>query len=179
MKTIPAALLALLLNTHGLLAGEWWDSWKGDLRATWGSDRHSVILPVNTYHVRATYDKERIENYNEIPWGLGVERFYVDARENRHSFYALAFAASYGHVQPVVGYSWEKSFFFDSAHATRLGVGYAAIITARQQNAYIPFPGALPVLSFGYKSLSVQTSWVPYVERNYGNIFLTVVKFDL
>jgi len=184
MKKQPRALRALLMTLAlavpaALHAGEIWDTWKDNVRATWKSDEYSLIIPVNTYHSRLTYDRETLKRYNEIPWGLGIEKYYMDGNNNRHSLYALAFSASYKHVQPVVGYAWEKQFYLNESRSTRLGLGYTAFITARQQNSYIPFPGVLPMLSLGHKHVFVQTTWVPYLGRNNGNVYLTVVKVQV
>ena len=177
-KSFPALCALFILFQNARADGEA-ASWRDNLRATWESENHTVIVPVNTYHSRLTYDKEHIKRYNEMPWGLGVERFYVDEKRNRHSFYALAFAASYGHVQPVVGYTWEKSVFLNDSHSARLGLGCTAVITARRQNDYIPFPGVLPIASLGYRGLAIHTSWVPYGGRNWGNVYLTVLKISV
>ena len=182
MKKILPALCALFIATQHMPAADatsWWESWKADLRATWASDDYAVMIPFNTYHSRATYDAERIKGFNEMPWGLGLERHYTDELRNRHSLYVLAFAESYSHVQPTLGYTWEKSLFLNGSRTARIGVGFNAMITARQKNNYLPFPGATPTLSVNYRFLSVQTTWVPYLGRNDGNVFLTMLKISI
>ena len=178
---IPTALCALLLATHTLRADDapaesWWSSWKGDVRATWASDNYSVLVPFNIYHVRATYDKEKIKEYNETPWGLGVEKFHIDEKRNRHSLYLLGFADSWSDFQPVAGYSWQKNFH---CHDACFGIGYSAMLTGRRKNSYVPIPGVVPVASAGYKNVSVQTTWVPYLGHNNGNVFLTMLQISI
>ena len=184
MKKFIPALCALLLATAPLAADDtaavsWWESWKADLRATWNSGDHAVMIPFNTYHVRGTYDNDRLKQFNEMPWGLGVERYYTDELRNRHSLYVLVFSESYSKPQPTAGYAWEKNIFLDSAHASRVGLGFNAMLTGRQKNSYIPFPGVTPTLSVNYLRLSVQTTWVPYLGRNDGNVFLTMFKVSI
>ena len=185
MKKFLPALCALLIAPRGLLAGEnavessWWDAWKTSLGQTWDSDRYAVMVPFNTYHWRSTYDRDRIKKFNEMPWGLGVERYFIDERDNRHSLYALVFSESYSQAQPTLGYAWEKSYFLDNARDWRAGLGFNAMLTARSKNHYIPFPGATPTLSVNYKFLSVQTTWVPYLGHNDGNVFLTMFKVGI
>ena len=179
MNKLLPALCVLLLATPALRAGEWWDSWKADLRATWKSDDYAVMIPFNTYHVRSTYDGDRIKKFNEMPWGLGIERHHTDALRNRHSLYVLAFAESYSHVQPTLGYAWEKNLFLNDSRTARVGLGFNAMLTARQKNYYIPLPGVTPTLSVNYRFLSVQTTWVPYLGRNDGNVFLTMFKVSI
>jgi len=173
---------ALLLPTHGLHAGEpaaspsWWETKKGDLSVTWDSDRYSILIPFNTYHSRSTYDRERINEFNEMPWGLGIERFHYDEHRNRHSFYAFGFADSWNDFQPVLGYAWERNFHCGDS---RFGIGYSAILTARRKQHYTPLPGVVPIASVGYKSAAVQTTWVPYLGPNNGNVFLTLFKYSI
>ena len=179
---IPLAVRAeigdteLMEVTDALVLHSWWDSWRSSLRATWKSDDYAVIVPFNTYHVRSTYSKDNIERYNEKPWGLGIEKYYVDEKRNRHSFYALVFSESYARAQTNIGYAWEKCFYLDDAGDMRIGIGYNATITSRYRQNYIPFPGTLPMMSVNYKFLSVQTTWVPYIHHNNGNVFLTMFK---
>ena len=185
MGKSTAAICVLFLAQHVLFADEtpvpssWRDSWTSSLGATWNSENHTVALPLRMYHVRSTYDDSYIDRFNEAPWGIGVERFFVDAKRNRHSFYAMAFKDSYSHVEPIVGYAWEKNFHLDNAGDMRIGLGYSAAITARHKQHYIPFPGAVPSLSLNYKSVSLQTTWVPYVGHNSGNVFMTVFKIGI
>ena len=181
MKKPALALCALLLATTGLRAEEpapasWWETKKGHLRATWDSDAHSVLIPFNIYHVRGSYDREKIKEYNEMPWGLGIERYHIDEHRNRHSLYLLGFADSWKDFQPVLGYSWEKNVYCGDA---RFSVGYSAMLTGRRKNSYFPIPGLVPVASAGYKSIAVQTTWVPYLGHNNGNVFLTLFKWSI
>ncbi|MCL1910072.1 MAG: phospholipid:lipid A palmitoyltransferase [Kiritimatiellaeota bacterium] len=183
-KHLIILICAILLVPRVLRADDapaltsWWDSWTDDLRATWRSDNFAAIIPLNTYHVRATYDDERVREYNEIPWGFGVERYHMNAKRNRHSFFIMAFADSYSRIEPAAGYAWERSFF-DNSGDFRMGAGFNATLTARYKDHYFPIAGATPTLSVNYKSFSVQTAWVPYMRRNYGNIFLTMFKISI
>ena len=78
--------------------------------------------------------------------------------------------------QPALGYSWQKNYY---CHETRLGVGYSAMVTGRRKNHYFPIPGLVPVASAGYKGISVQTTWVPYLGHNNGNVFLTMLQISI
>ena len=181
MKKPALALCALLLATHGLFADEppgasWWETKKGHLRSTWESDNYAVLIPFNTYHVRATYDDDRLSEFNEMPWGLGIERYHFDEHRNRHSFFVLGFSDSWRDFQPALGYAWEKNFYY---HDARFGIGYSAMLTGRRKNSYFPIPGIVPIASVGYKSLAIQTTWVPYLGHNNGNVFLTMFKWSI
>jgi len=184
MKNTIPALCALLLATSTLRADDaagtsWWESWKADLRATWNSREHAIMIPFNTYHVRGTYDNDRLKQFNEMPWGLGVERHYTDELRNRHSLYVLVFSESYSKPQPAVGYAWEKNIFLNNTRTARVGLGFNAMLTGRYKSNYFPLPGATPTFSVNYRCYSVQTTWVPYLGRNDGNVFLTMFKVSI
>ena len=56
----------------------WWDAVTDDIAQTWEQpDRYDLYLPFLSWHARFMYDKEKTDNYNEMPWGggLGVSRY--------------------------------------------------------------------------------------------------------
>lgn len=51
---------------------EWWDWFKQDVTETWDHPQnYDLYLPFFTWHNRLTYDKEKTDHYNEMPWGGG------------------------------------------------------------------------------------------------------------
>lgn len=161
-------------------SGSWWEAVKNEIGKIWNSDQHKLIIPVNIYHVRASYDKENIKKYNEMPWGLGIERYYKGEDRTTHSLYAVTFADSFNNQQPTFGYNWQKNWYFGGDDAASAGVGYAALLTFRKNRSsgnYTPIPGITPTASIGYMALELQTAWVPYMGRNNGNVFLTMLTW--
>ena len=55
-------------------SGFWQRSWD-NVETTWRSDRYELYLPAITWHNRAFYDRDKIDEYNEHPWGLGLGRY--------------------------------------------------------------------------------------------------------
>lgn len=50
----------------------WWDAVTDDIAQTWEQpDRYDLYLPFLSWHARFMYDKEKTDNYNEMPWGGG------------------------------------------------------------------------------------------------------------
>lgn len=47
----------------------WWDAVTDDIAQTWEQpDRYDLYLPFLSWHARFMYDKEKTDNYNEMPW---------------------------------------------------------------------------------------------------------------
>lgn len=154
-----------------------YNSFKERLSNVWHSPHSSIILPVNTYHSRDTYTREQIRNYNEMPWGLGVGKWYRDSNNTRHQLIFMGFADSHSKVQLIASYTWQKDIFLNDAQTLLFGYGCDFFITARDDYFYIPFPGLTPLASLQYKNFAVSTSWVPWLGSNYGNVLLTTVRW--
>ena len=157
----------------------WWDKWTTNVEKAWNSDKYQLIIPAHTYHSRISYSRENIKKYNENPWGIGLERYFEDEGNVRHSLFALTFQDSWNRPQPTAGYSWQKNWYADYDNDLAVGLGYSLILTARKNHAYVPIPGILPTLSLEYRRFIVQTAWVPYMGANNGNILFTMVKWKL
>lgn len=134
-----------------------------------------IYLPLYTWHNRYVYTSEKIATFNENPWGLGYGKSYIDEKQNWHGFYAMAFSDSHSKFEPIVGYghtkNWYKNDFF-------VGAGYTLFITSRSDiNHYMPIPGALPLLSVGYKKFSITGTYLPGGKGN-GNIAFFWSRFS-
>lgn len=47
----------------------WWNWLKNDVSQTWNQPQnYDLYLPFLSWHNRLTYDKEKTDNYNEMPW---------------------------------------------------------------------------------------------------------------
>lgn len=147
------------------------------LENTWHSPHSFVSVPVRTYHSRDTYTKEQIDNYNEMPWGLGIGKWYRDQDNTRHQLILIGFADSHSKVQLLAGYTWQKDIFLNEAEILSIGYGCDFFFTAREDYYYIPFPGLTPELSLQYKKLALSASWVPWLGNNYGNVLLINVRW--
>lgn len=84
-RLFPTLLVVLFLVVSPLHAepkvyGEqrihrWWDAVTDDIAQTWEQpDRYDLYLPFLSWHARFMYDKEKTDNYNEMPWGWGPLR---------------------------------------------------------------------------------------------------------
>ncbi|KQN47876.1 phospholipid:lipid A palmitoyltransferase [Rouxiella silvae] len=156
----------------------WWASWKNDVSTTWNaSPNHDLYLPVITWHNRATYDREKIDKYNERPWGGGYGISRYDENGDWHGLYFMAFKDSFNKWEPIGGYGYEKIWRPIEGQDFKLGLGYTAAVTARNNYDYVPLPLILPLASVGYERLTFQATYIPGTHNN-GNVFFAWLRFQ-
>ena len=147
-----------------------------NIKHTWNDGSLDGYLPVWTWHNRAEYDRSKITQYNEQPWGFGVGKHYYDSDGDRHMLYAMGFLDSHDKFEPITGYSFEK--IWRPGEEWKLGLGYTVFVTARSDiGSYTPFPAILPLWSVQYRKLSVQQTYVPGGHNN-GNILFTWLRYE-
>ncbi len=144
----------------------------------WRSPGYDLYLPVYTWHNRAMYDQRHIRRYNENPWGLGLGKSVLDEDGDWHALYAMGFMDSYSKFELIAGYGFLKNWRPWGRDGVRLGVGYTAGITAREQYSYIPLPLVLPMAGVGYKNLDLQAVYIPGTYNN-GNVLFIWLRWQL
>jgi palmitoyl transferase len=144
---------------------------------TWTKGNNELYLSGFAWHNRYYYDSEKIHRYNETAWGGGLGKSFYDEDGDWHGLYAFAFLDSHKNVEPVVGYAFLKTAHFrEHWHA---GLGYALLVTQRPDiNHGIPFPGALPWASVGYRRASISATYIPG-HQNVGNVLYLVGRWLL
>lgn len=155
-----------------------WSDFKDKVSKTWNdSDSQDLYLPVITWHNRLTYDKEKTDKYNERPWGGGYGISRYDEKGNWNGIYLMAFKDSHNKWEPIGGYGWEKIWTPAEDKNFRLGLGYTAAVTARDDYKYIPIPIVLPLASVGYNKLTFQATYIPGTYNN-GNVFFAWLRYQ-
>lgn len=157
------------------------DNWKtlsDNVQQTWTEPQSvDLYIPAITWHNRFTYDDEHIDKYNERPWGIGggVSRF--DKQDNWHGLYLMAFKDSFNKWEPIGGYGWEKGWRPESDSKLRLGAGFTAGATMRDNWKYIPIPVLLPLASVSYGPASFQMTYIPGTYNN-GNVYFAWFRWQ-
>ncbi|WP_428945534.1 lipid IV(A) palmitoyltransferase PagP [Pantoea sp. FN060301] len=184
--TLPITLFLLLFTAAGtaqsMTLGEGisntWQSFSGKVAITWNDPQHyDLYVPAITWHNRATYDREHINKYNERPWGAGGGISRYDDKGNWNGLYVMAFKDSFNKWEPFGGYGWEKIWRPLDDDNFRLGLGYTAGITARDNWKYIPVPAVLPLASIGYSKATFQMTYIPGTHNN-GNVYFAWFRWQ-
>lgn len=156
----------------------WWERFTGNVAETWNnSPNKELYLPAITWHNRWTYDKEKTDEYNERPWGVGYGISRFDTEGDWHAIYLMAFKDSFNKWEPIGGYAYEKIWRPIEGQDFRLGLGFTASVTARDNWKYIPIPAPLPLASIGYKQLTFQATYIPGTYNN-GNVFFAWLRWQ-
>ena len=154
-----------------------WVRAEDSLTKTWQSKDYELYIPVNTWHNRYFYTQEKIDGYNEQPWGLGIGKYRYDEDGNWHALVGMAFLDSHSAVEPLAAYAFEK--IWRPSENVRLGVGYTVGLTMRKEiMSYLPFPMFAPIASVEYKKLSLQSAYIVGGQGN-GNILFTWARWQL
>ncbi len=156
----------------------WFTTFTDNVAQTWNEPEHyDLYIPAITWHARFAYDKEKTDRYNERPWGAGFGQSRWDEKGNWHGLYLMAFKDSYNKWEPIGGYGWEKTWRPLSDDNFRLGLGYTAGFTARDNWKYIPVPVLLPLASIGYGPATFQMTYIPGTYNN-GNVYFAWMRFQ-
>ena len=143
---------------------------------TWQSPNIELYIPINTWHNRQYYSAEKIDSFNEQPWGLGVGKYRYDEEGDWHAIYAMAFLDSHSDIEPIAGYGFQK--VWRANQDIRLGIGYTVGVTVRANSDYIPIPVLAPLFSIKYKQVALQSTYI-LGGNGYGNVLFTWLRWEL
>lgn len=130
--------------------------------------RLSLLLSGYAYHGRGTYTPERISEFNEKAWGLGVSKQLRDEKDNEEGLQFLVISDS--HKQPQVNTVYSYQWMLPLGKRWEAGVGYAAgLFMRRDMFGGLPFPAALPLFSIGTRDTKLIGSYIPRISANKGN----------
>jgi hypothetical protein len=153
------------------------DAWDNVAR-TYDDGKAELYVPIYTWHLPFAYTREKINQYDNLPWGLGYGHGRIDDKGNWHGVYAVGFKDSHFKPEWMVGYGWKT--FWPMGDETKLGLGFTAGLTTRSDYGhYSPVPYILPVGSIERGRLSLNAAYVPGGKGN-GNVvfFFTQWRFD-
>lgn len=146
----------------------WLDRARQKLSTIWNDGRNELYVPLETYHLRSAYSREKIDGFNETPLGIGLGRGIYDADGDWHGIYAMGFQDSHYKPEYMLGYGYKT--YWHLAGELKFGLGYTAFLTARSDIArYTPVPAVLPIASLEYRDVSLDTAYVPG-GSGFGNI---------
>ena len=146
------------------------------LHQVWTEGNTDLYISGYAWHNRYIYPPEKIRRYNENAWGGGLGKSLFDENGNLHGLYAIGFLDSHSHVEPVVGYAYQKVIGIYKELKT--GIGFSVLVTSRVDiNHNIPFPGAVPWASIFFKKVTLAAAYIPGNSKN-GNVLYVVGKYS-
>ena len=170
-------LSTICVSAHAAIKHGVWHKTCQTLNKIWTEGRADLYVPFYAWHNRFTYTADKLAQYNELPWGMGLGKGRWDARNNWQGLYGMMFLDSHKNVQPMGGYGYLLTYH--PTENTGIGLGFTAMVTARPDILNnIPFPAALPLASMHYKRLMVIGAYVPG-GTNIGNVLFMMAKLTL
>ena len=136
-------------------------SFRGYFQNEWQKSKSTdVYLPMHTWHNRNYYSAAEIKTFNEIPSGLGIGQSYKDEEGHWRGYYAMLFTDSFYKTEPIAGYFYAHKLV-GTPTTFNIGLGYTLFLTAREDSHYFPLPGIAPLVTAGYKNLTINASYLP------------------
>lgn len=150
-------------------------SWVNHLHQLWQNGDPELYMTGYAWHNRYTYERDKIEQFNELALGGGFGKGVYDENGNWHGIAAFAFLDSHKYLEPVAGYVFLKVLHLNEK--ARIGGGYSILMTQRPDIFHgIPFPGVLPWLSFSYQRAALFATYIPG-SRGAGNVLFLFAKW--
>ena len=179
---LASTLLAFTLSGFALPASasnctsgpNWFQSGCDRLHQIWNEGHNEMYISGYAWHNRWTYTREKVDTFREIAWGGGLGKGLYDEDGDWHGLYAMAFLDSHSDWQPIAGYAFQK--IGRIGQHGRVGAGYTAFLTSRSDMfGRVPFPGALPLVSVGYRQADLYGTYIPGA-RGAGNVLFMFGK---
>jgi hypothetical protein len=177
-----AAAIAMIAAAGPALANEdqrgWFDTATDELAQTYREGSGELYVPTYTWHLPFAYTREKINQYQNLPLGLGYGRGRYDEKGNFHGVYAMGFQDSHFKPEWLLGYNWKT--YWSLGSEAKFGLGYTVGLTTRADYShYLPVPLIFPVGSLEHRRLSLEAAYVPGGKGN-GNVvfFVTKWRFD-
>ncbi|VFR24074.1 Lipid A acylation protein PagP, palmitoyltransferase [plant metagenome] len=138
----------------------WFQSGCNRLHQVWDEGRTEMYVSGYAWHNRWTYTREKVDTFREVAWGGGLGKGFHDEDGDWHGLYAMAFLDSHSDWQPIAGYAFQK--IGRIGENGRVGAGYTVFLTSRSDMfGRAPFPGALPLVSVGYRKADLYATYIP------------------
>ena len=116
----------------------------------------SIVLNGRAFHVNAS------EDWNESNWGLGFEREFDTESRWVKVVLGNAFIDSQDDLSYMAGAGIKRRFRPGSENDFYVDVGLIGFAMVREDvNRSEPFPGVLPVVTFGRRSIAVNLTYLP------------------
>jgi hypothetical protein len=181
MRTLIRLLAAIVSIAATLPAyaeetlGEWFDSARNNVTRTYDEGTPELLIPTYTWHLPFAYTREKINGYQNFPFGLGYGRGRIDEKGNYHSVYALGFQDSHFKPEWMIGYVWRT--YWALGDELKGGLGFTTGLTTRADYShYVPVPYIFPMGSLEYGQLSLEVTYVPGGKGN-GNVMFFTTKW--
>lgn len=174
MNIKPLILTTAFLCTsiaHAGWIGDVWDDSVQEIKTVYTKGDDQLFVSGYAHHGRHTYTPAKLATLNENAWGLGwaktLREGSSDVKTHR-GVYGLVISDSHKDPQYMLGYSYEKAYYFNNDWFVAGGIA-PMIVRREDMFGKIPFPAFFPLISFGNQKAEVRMVYIPRLGKNLGN----------
>ncbi len=167
---ITAALLCHALARASAI-GDLWDDGVNEIKAVYTQGDDQLFVSGHAHHGRASYTSAKLATLNEHAWGLGWAKTLREGSGNvklHRGVYGLVISDSHKDPQFMLGYSYEKAYYFNKEWFIAAGVA-PMIVRREDMFSKLPFPAIFPLMSIGNQSAEMRLVYIPRLSKNLGN----------
>jgi palmitoyl transferase len=144
-----------------------WNDGVQEIKTVYTKGDDQLFISGHAHHGRNSYTPAKLATLNEHAWGLGWAKTL--RKEGIHrGVYGLVISDSHKDPQYMLGYSYEKTYYFNKDWFIAAGI---APMIVRREDMFkkIPFPAVFPLASIGNQSAEFRLVYIPRLSKNLGN----------
>jgi Antimicrobial peptide resistance and lipid A acylation protein PagP len=170
LKFKPRLLLVFLLAPSFAFAGWLGDTWNDsvvEVKTVYLKGDDQLFISGHAHHGRSSYTPAKLATLNEHAWGLGWAKTLRKDGIHR-GVYGFVISDSHKDPQYMLGYSYEKAYYFNKDWYIAAGVA-PMIVRREDMFGKMPFPAAFPLVSIGNQTAELRAVYIPRLSKNLGN----------
>ncbi len=170
LLALTAALICPLL-AHASWLGNAWDDGVNEIKTVYTKGDDQLFVSGHAHHGRNSYTPAKIATLNEHAWGLGWAKTLREGTGNvklHRGVYGFVISDSHKDPQYMLGYSYEKAYYFNSDWFIAGGVA-PMIVRREDMFGKMPFPAIFPLVSIGNQKAELRMVYIPRLSKNLGN----------
>ncbi len=170
LLSIAAALLCPLLAQASWI-GNVWDDGVNEIKTVYTKGDDQLFVSGHAHHGRSSYTAAKLATLNENAWGLGWAKTLREGEGNvklHRGVYGFVISDSHKDPQYMLGYSYEKAYYFNKDWFIAGGVA-PMIVRREDMFSKIPFPAIFPLVSMGNQKAELRMVYIPRLSKNLGN----------
>ncbi len=166
-----AAAISCSTLAQASWVGEVWDDGVNEIKAVYTKGDDQLFVSGHAHHGRHSYTAAKLATLNEHAWGLGWAKTLREGTgdvKTHRGVYGFIISDSHKDPQYMLGYSYEKAYYFNQDWFIAGGVA-PMIVRREDMFGKIPFPAIFPLVSVGNQKAELRMVYIPRLSKNLGN----------
>jgi palmitoyl transferase len=165
--SLATAVMLCSPLTHASFIGDVWDDGVKEIKTVYTQGDDQLFISGNAHHGRSSYTPAKLATLNENAWGLGWAKTLRKDGIHR-GVYGFVISDSHKDPQYMLGYSYEKAYYFNNDWFIAGGVA-PMIVRREDMFGKVPFPAIFPLMSIGNQKAELRMVYIPRLSKNLGN----------